>query len=204
MMPRHQLMTGLLLLLVASLAVGLVHIWHRGERRIKEPETLAHRSLPLPDLSPLQATPPVSVDLLAIRDNAVFYTHRSFYQSPPPGQSVPVPEYEFAGSMALPQGKKVAFVRRKSDKSNKTVHIGDDLDGWRVELIEPGRVVVAKDAQQVEIKSATSQSEPGLRHAVVGSQNSSAVGKTLGLGPRQLPATGYTSVVRTLPPQPAH
>jgi hypothetical protein len=204
MMPKHQLMTGLLVLLGASLSVGLVCIWHRGERRIKEPETLAHHSLTLPDLSPLQATPSVSVDLLAIRDNAVFYTHRSFYQPPHPGQSVPVPEYEFAGSMALPQGKKVAFVRRKSDKSNKTVHVGDDLDGWRVELIDPNRVVLARDAQQVEIKAATSQSEPGLMHAAVGSQNSSAVGRSLGLGPRPLPATGYTSVVRTLPPPPAH
>jgi hypothetical protein len=203
MMPKHPLMIGFLVLVVASLVMGLVGIWNRGEKNVHEPATLAHRSLPLPDLSPLQVTPAGSTDLSAIRDNAIFYAHRSFYQPPHPGQNVPLPEYDFSGSIALPQGKKVAFVRRKSDKSTKTVHVGDDLDGWRVEQIDPSRVVLTRDAQQVEIKSP-SQSDPGLMHAAVGSQNSSATGKTLGLGPRPLPAAGYTSVVRTLPPPSAH
>jgi hypothetical protein len=197
-------MTGLFMLLIASLSVGLAGIWQRGQRRVKEPEVLAHRSLSLPDLSPLHASTSVSVDLLAVRDNAVFHTHRSFYQPPPPSQSVPAPNYEFAGSMALPQGRKVAFVRKKSDKTNRTVHIGDDLDGWRVELIDASRVVFARDGQQIEVKSATLQSEPGLVHAAVGSQSAPAVNRTLEQGPRPLPTDVHTSVVRTLPPPSAH
>jgi hypothetical protein len=142
--PKIRLTTVLLSILSAGLILLLIVIAHWGQERVHQPEHLADRRLAQPDLSVLNPIAAANIDLTAIRDNAVFYTHRAFFQPPTPGQSVPVPEYDFAGSIGLPQGKSLAFVKKKSDKSNRTVHVGDDLDGWRVESIDAQRVVIVR------------------------------------------------------------
>jgi len=165
--PKVRLATTLLSVLCACLLVLLVIIWRWGVERVHAPEHLAARHLAQPDLAVINPAAAANVDITAIRDNAVFYAHRAFYQPPPAGQSVPVPEYEFAGSIGLPQGKRVAFVRKKSDKSNRTIHVGDDLDGWRVETIDVQRVVIVKDSQQIELKPANEPTVSGLVHGTV-------------------------------------
>jgi hypothetical protein len=159
--------TVLLSVLSGSLLVLLVIIARWGETRVHAPEHVSARHLAEPDLSLLNPSAAANVDVTAIRENAVFYSHRAFFQPPPPGESIPVPEYDFAGSMGLPQGKRLAFVKRKSDRSNRTVHVGDDLDGWHVESIDAQRVVIVKDGKQIELKSANESGGSGLVRGTV-------------------------------------
>ncbi len=91
-MPR--LSTILLAVLNIGLIALLVVAWRAGQERVHQPEHLTAHSLALPDLTVLNpgALPPV--DVAAIRDQAVFHNHRSFYQPPPPSQVIPPPDFE--------------------------------------------------------------------------------------------------------------
>ena len=167
-----RLTTMLLSALSGGLLALLIIVLRWGEGRVQAPDRLTAHHLAPPDLALLNPVAPPTVDVAAIRDNAVFYAHRTFFQPPPPGQSTPVPDYEFAGSIGLPQGKKVAFVKKKSDKTNRTVHVGDDLDGWHVESIDAQRVVIVRDTQRVELKLPSESGiwvGPRHRYAICGS-----------------------------------
>jgi hypothetical protein len=164
---KVRLTTIVLSTLCTGLFMLLIVIARWGQERVHAPEHLTARHLAQPDLALLNSVASPNIDVTAIRDNAVFYAHRTFFQPPPPGQGVPVPEYDFAGSVGLPQGKRVAFVKKKSDKSNRTVHVGDDLDGWRVESIDAQRVVIVRESQKMELKSANESAGSGLVRGTV-------------------------------------
>jgi hypothetical protein len=154
--------TSVLTLLNLCLIVLTALTWRLGQGAVLAPQKLSVRRLELPDLSVLDSAPKPTTDTAAIRDNAVFHNRRSFYEAPAPSQATPVPDYDFAGTMGMPQGKRVAFVKRKSDHTNRTLHVGDDLDGWRVESIDIARVVVAHDGQRYELNSAVANQGIGL------------------------------------------
>jgi hypothetical protein len=165
--PNMKLSTSVLVLLNGALLVLAGWAWRTGQERVHEPEhVIAHR-LAAPDLGALNPPAAATVDLATIRENAVFHNRRSYYQVPPPSQVIATPDYEFAGTMSLPQGRKVAFVKKKSDQSNRSLHVGDDLDGWRVESIDLARVVIVRDEQRVDLKSTSSASALGLIHGEV-------------------------------------
>jgi hypothetical protein len=155
-MARRRIvaLTVALTLLNGALAALVLLIWHVGQEAVQAPQHLPVRRLTSPDLSVLNAPPRRIVDTAAIQDNALFHSRRSFYQAPPPSQAVPRPDYEFAGTLRLPQGKRVAFVRKKSDQSTRTLHVDDDFDGWRVESIEGDRVVLKHEDERYELASA--------------------------------------------------
>jgi hypothetical protein len=200
--PKVRLTTLMLCLLSGGLLGLLVTVVRWGEGRVHAPEHLTARHLTPPDLAMLNAVAPPTIDVSAIRDNAVFYAHRAFFQPAPPGQSIPVPDYDFAGSIGLPQGKRVAFVKKKSDKTNRTVHVGDDLDGWRVESIDTLQVVIMRDEQKVELKSA-SESGSGLVHGTVTPFVAQSGLRTIGGGttaPHPPQAVGHEA--RTYQPPP--
>jgi hypothetical protein len=202
--PKYKLRltTMLLSILSGSLLILLLMVVHWGEGRVHAPERLTTRHLSSPDLALLNAAAAPSVDLAAIRDNAVFYSHRTFFQPPPPGQTIPVPEYEFAGSIGLPQGKRVAFVKKKSDKTNRTVHVGDDLDGWHVETIDAQQVVITRDTQKVELKAAN-ESGSGLVHGTVTPYVAQSGMRTIGGGAAvPHPPQAVTHAARTYQPPP--
>jgi hypothetical protein len=158
--PRPR--TILLALTSGSLSILLAFLWNNGQRSVHEPQNLPVHTLAAPDLTILSAPTPPSINVAAIRDQAVFHSRRSFYQPPLPLQIIPTPDYDLAGTMDLPQGKRIAFVKKKSDQSSRTLHIGDDLDGWHVQLIESSRVVVVRDEQTAELKGTDSPSSNGL------------------------------------------
>lgn len=200
---RWRSSTVLLTLFCGGLAVLLVVIACWGQDRARQPEHLATRHFAEPDVSVLSAEAAPNVDLAAVRDNAVFYTHRMFFQPPPPGQSIAVPDYDFAGTMSLPQGKRLAFVKKKSDKSNRTVHVGDDLDGWRVESIDAQRVVLMRDAQKIELKAASESTVSGLVHGTVTPYVAQSGMRTTGGGTAVLPPPQAVShAPRTFQPPP--
>jgi hypothetical protein len=198
-----RLRTVLLATLSSSLLVLLIVIWRWGQERVHAPEHLSARHLAPPDLSVLNAIAAPTVDVAAIRDNAVFYAHRVFFKAPQPGQSIPAPEYDFAGSIGLPQGKRVAFVKRKSDKSNRTIHVGDDLDGWHVESIDAQRVVIVRDDQRVELKSASDSSGSGLVRGTVTPYVAQSGMRTIGGGTAEVhPPQAVTHAARIYQPPP--
>jgi hypothetical protein len=201
---RKIRITALLLsLLSGSLLMLLVVVFRWSEVRVHAPEHLAARHLAEPDLALLNAAAPPNIDVVAIRDNAVFYTHRAFFQPPPAEQNVPVPEYVFAGSIGLPQGRRLAFVQKKSDKSNRTVHVGDDLDGWRVDSIDAQGVVIVRDSQKMELKSANESPGSGLVHGVVTPYVAQSGMRTIGGGTTAAPQPrAVTHAARTYQPPP--
>ena len=204
LIPKIRVTTVLLSILSAGLIVLAVLIARWGQERVHQPEHLADRHLAQPDLSVLNPTAAPNIDLTAVRDNAVFYTHRVFFQPPTPGQAVPVPEYDFAGSISLPQGKSLAFVKKKSDKSNRTVHVGDDLDGWRVESIDAQRVVIARESQKIELKLANEPQASGLVHGTVTPYVAQSGLRTIGGGTATIhPPQAVTRAVRTYQPPPS-
>jgi hypothetical protein len=148
----------------AALLVMLGVIWHRGEERIGEPSSLPVHELAAPDLQALNGAPAPALNAVALRDQAVFYSRRMFYQPPPPVEAVPVPDYALAGTMALPQGKRIAFVKRKSDQTSRTLHVGDDLDGWHVDAIEASRVVIVRADQRIDLPAAGAAPSVSLLH----------------------------------------
>jgi hypothetical protein len=140
-------------LTMLNLALGMLvfWIWTTGQQRVQEPTTSPANPLSLPDLGALNSTPMHSVDVATIRDQAVFYVARAFYQPPPASTEIPAPDYELAGTMRLSDGKRLAFVKRRSDHVNRTMHVGDDLDGWKVRLVESERVLLERGEQVAEL-----------------------------------------------------
>jgi hypothetical protein len=198
-----RLTTIFLSALCSGLFVLLIVTARWGQERVHAPDHLTARHLAQPDLALLNAAASANIDMNAIRDNAVFYAHRTFFQPPPPGQIVPVPEYDFAGSIGLPQGKRVAFVKKKSDKSNRTVHVGDDLDGWRVESIDAQRVVIVRDSQKMELKSANESAGSGLVHGTVTPYVAQSGMRTIGGGTATVhPPQPVSHAARTYQPPP--
>jgi hypothetical protein len=145
------------------------------------------------------------LDIASIRDNAVFHNRRSFYQPPLPSQVIASPEYDLAGIMGLPQGKRVAVVKRKSDHANRTLHVGDDVDGWRVEMIEVDRVVVVREDQRYEFKATNSIPVQGLLRGAssprVASSGTHILGAQ-GAGNPNVPRAGSSSARFYQPPPP--
>jgi len=159
---RFRVTTALLTLLNVALALFVVLLWNRGQARVSEPAMLIAPTLPLPDLAALNSVPMPSVNVATIRDQAVFYSNRAFYQPPPVPTEVPAPEYEMAGSLRLANGKRIAFVTSKADRSTRTLHVGDDLEGWHVQGIDPDRIVLDRNEQSTELRGKTATSASGL------------------------------------------
>ena len=164
-MKYIRLTTVLLALLNGGLVVLVSFLWNGGQARVREPANLAVSPLTLPDLADSSSTSMRGVDVAAIRDQALFHAHRSFYRPPPPSMEIPPPEYVLAGTMGLQDGKRVAFVKKRSDQSTRTIHVGDELDGWRVQLVETARVIVVRDAQTAELLDTQHDPTHGLIHA---------------------------------------
>jgi len=194
-----------LALLNAGLIALTIEVWRIGQDNVHAPQNLSTRSLSLPNLSVLDAPPMAVVDGATIRDNAVFHSRRSFYEAPTPSQAVAAPDYDFAGTMGLPQGKRVAFVKKKADQSNRTLHVGDDLDGWRVESIDITNMVVEHDGQRYELKSAVATPGLGLVRGNAGprvAQSTLHVLGAQGTAARVQPPHGSADSVRTYRPPP--
>jgi len=151
-----------LAILNLGLSLLFLRIWTHGQARVRAPERMEVTPLALPDLGPLDSSPMRSVEVAAIRDQSLFYATRSFYQPPAKPQDLPAPNYELAGTMRLPGGKRVAFVRSKVDQSSRAVHVGDSLEGWIIATIEPERVALTQLEQTLELASAKPLRAPGL------------------------------------------
>lgn len=202
-MARIRPNTLFLVIVNVGLLALLIVVWRSGQAQVHAPEKITVHRLELPDLSALNAAALPPPDFAAIRDDAVFHSRRSFYRPPAPSEVIPTPEYELAGSMSLPQGKHVAFVKKKSDHSNRTLHIGDDLDGWRVDEIESTRVLLVRDDQHYELTSAVAAAATGLLRAGASPAVIASGPRVLGSsGARTYPLPHVETTARTYRPPP--
>jgi hypothetical protein len=205
---RLRLTTLLLLLLNGVLGVSVVVLWTRGEKRVTEPARLSVPPLALPDMTALSSVPMPSVDIAGIREQAVFYASRAFYRPPAAPTQVPAPEYDISGTLRLADGKRIAFVKRKADQSSRTLHVGDDLEGWHVQLIDADRIVLDRNEQSAELRSGAAGvgtagliRGPGAPRAL---QTGIRVLGATGPGALPLPALGAARDARLFrPPPPA-
>jgi hypothetical protein len=196
---RIRVTTVALITLNLGLAAWVALLWNRGQAQVREPATLVTPPLELPNLSVLNSTPMPGVDASTIRNQAVFHSSRSFYEPPPVPVEVTAPEYEMAGTLRLADGKRIAFVKRKADRSSRTLHVGDDLEGWRVQVIDADRIVLDHNEQTAELRAGTGTGVsglirgPGIPRTVVtgirvlgasGSGAAQAGGQALSLGAR--------------------
>jgi hypothetical protein len=151
-----------LILLNVALCTVCVLTWKRGEIRIHEPETQAISNLPLPDLGALNSTPMPAVNVGLLTDQALFYSSRSFYKPAAPSVEIPPPAFELAGIMRLADGRRLAFVKGIADHTSRSVHTGDDLDGWKVQAVETDRVVLNHDEQISQLAGPQNGHSSGL------------------------------------------
>ncbi len=161
-MKRLRVTTVLLVLLNVGLSACIALLWNAGQARVAEPQRLNVPPLALPDLTVVDSVPMPSVDVTTIREQAAFYASRAFYRPPAAPVEMPAPQYEMAGTLRLTDGKRIAFVRGKADRASHTLHVGDDLEGWRVQAIEPERVVLQRSEQTAELRSGGATNSPGL------------------------------------------
>ena len=205
-MQRLRITTISLTLLNVALALCVVLLWTHGQARVMEPAALIAPPLPLPDLTAVNSIPMPSVDTVTIRERAVFYASRSFYQPPPTPVEVAVPEYDMAGTLRLSDGKRIAFVKSKADRSSRTLHLGDDLEGWRVQTIEPDRIVLDRNEQTTELHSNTVTAVSGLIRGVGAPRTAQTGIRVLGVtGPGAPRSAGQAVSVqaRTYRPPPS-
>jgi hypothetical protein len=87
----------------------------------------------------------------SIQTRAIFHQSRSFYVAPPP-QVVeqPPPDYRLAGSMSV-AGRQSAVLINAQTGARLRVGMGDQVDGWTVAAIQPGRVTLQSGARVAEI-----------------------------------------------------
>jgi hypothetical protein len=209
-MKRLRITTMLLVLCNALLAALVVMLWSRGQARVSEPAHLAVTPLSLPDLAALSSIPMHSVDMTTIREQAVFYESRAFYQPPPVQVEVSAPEYEMSGTLRLADGRRIGFVRKKADSSGKTLHVGEDLEGWRVQAIEPDRIILGLNERNAELRSGAGASVSGLIRGSTAAvappiaQTGVRVLGAIGAGGLQTPGRTPAGSARTYrPPPPA-
>jgi hypothetical protein len=121
------------------------------------------KPFPVPKLDIGLSTPPPS--LASIQDQSLFYTSRHFYTPPPPSAlpaTPPKPDYRLVGTFVIPAKPTVALLTGASGVSRK-VKPGDDLDGWTVQVVEVGRVILQFENTTAEISSAGKASAAGMR-----------------------------------------
>jgi hypothetical protein len=144
-------------------AVGLLinRAWH-GTQTV-ELLTTAPKPFATPDLD-IQS-PASTVNLASIQDQALFYASRNFYTPPPPSAlpaTPPKPDYKLVGTFIIPSKPTVALLTNSSGTSRK-VKTGDNLDGWSVQAIEGGRVILQYETTTFEISSVGKGANAGMQ-----------------------------------------
>lgn len=137
----------------ATLAAGglLALIQLGGNSTLRElaaERVAAEKVLHVPPLPAVSAGTPL-LDSALIRDRALFYSARAWV--PPPAPPAPVPAYQVASLLILPDGKSVAIVKSASQPASVKLHVHDGLEGWTVEEISMAHVVLSNQNQRAEL-----------------------------------------------------
>jgi hypothetical protein len=194
--PRAVLKLPLptLLLGAVTLAIGvtIVMIAISGTRA---DDLLATRAQPPASLNVDVSSIARSADLGAMRSQPLLHASRSFY-TPPARDAAPAapprPDYRLAGTFLVPRKPAVALLVGRANGASKRVKPGDELEGWRVEVVDRRLVTLSWGAERFDI-TATQTPVPmsaGLKRVPIQRQRVAASG---GGGVQSLSATGTSS-----------
>lgn len=151
----------LILANVCATALVLYNVWVGTQSAALLATAAKPFAIPEPKIEP----PGAPANLASLQDQALFYSARHFYIAPPP-PSVPVgpprPDYRLVGTFVIPSKPTVALLSNSSGASRK-VKTGDALDGWTVQLVESGRVILQYQNETVEISTAGKAGNGGMQ-----------------------------------------
>ncbi len=139
-------------------------------------QLLATRPVSLSWTKPESTPASQQADLAALKSGPLMYPARAFYSAPPQPLVVapPVPSYRLAGTLMAPGKPKRALLQSISDGTSRRVKEGDDLDGWKVQVVEVNRVTLTHGAQQTEIARASQSGGGGLVRASLATRGAPA------------------------------
>ena len=164
---KARLLTSALVLVnTCVLGVLLDRIWYGTQATLLL--ATAPKPFAVPELD--TGTPMRAGNLGVIQDQPLFYASRHFYIPPPPSAvpaAPPKPDYRLVGTFIIPSKPTVALLTGAGGASRK-VKTGDELDGWTVQAVETGRVVLQYQATTVEISSAGKGSGTGMQVVSLG------------------------------------
>jgi hypothetical protein len=165
-----------LLLVVTNGCLLTVLGWRLLEGSQREALLQAEARKPDVTFAPVDAPAIAGIDSLQAR--AIFHQSRSFYVEPPPQViEQPPPDYRLAGSMSV-AGKQSAVLVNPQTGTRLRVAMGDQVDGWTVAAIHPGKVILQSGERMAEITSAARTQSGGVTVTsaqVVPSANASGV-----------------------------
>lgn len=166
-MAKARLLTSALVLAnICALGVLLDRAWHGTQTALLL--ATAPKPFAVPELN--TEVPARAATLAVIQDQPVFYASRHFYTPPPPSAlpvTPPKPDYRLVGTFIIPSKPTVALLTGAGGVSRK-VKTGDDLDGWTVQAVETGRVILQYQATTLEISSAGKGGNAGMQVVSLG------------------------------------
>jgi hypothetical protein len=111
---------------------------------------------------------PAAASIDSIQARAIFHQPRNFYVAPPPAVAEPPPpDYRLAGFMTV-AGKQSATLIHSQSGARVRVGSGDQVEGWIVAAIQPGKVILQSGSRMAEIISGSRSRGGGV--TVTGAQ----------------------------------
>ncbi len=150
---RMSTRTALLIGLNLTLAALLVSVIRERADVPLPPSALDTASVSASEIDVLVR----SENLAIVGTQPVFHRTRQFVRPPDPAAvdlRPPPPSYQFAGAMLLPGKPPLAYLRGAQASQSTKVSVGEILEGWTVQAIEPRAVVLAFEGETITIGSA--------------------------------------------------
>jgi hypothetical protein len=175
--------------ITACLLLGVAASLWRGtqvRKLLATPASQVDAPQPLPEVKPSASS------LASIQDHALFYRSRTYHSpiAPVEAPPAPPPAYQLTGVITIPDKPSVAVLKSRTDGSSRSVRPGEDLDGWHVQSVEQGTVVLMLGAQRAELVSDTAKA----------SSAAVAIAPSAGSAPRTLGSANTAAGAALRPP----
>jgi hypothetical protein len=186
---RYRFVIGALLAVNALLIALIVQrVWQGTQVQI----LLSTAADPATVLLPPVFAADTVTNWAPLQDRALFHASRRYYVPPPSVSTLvapPRPDYRLSGVMMFPGKLALALLLQNASGMTRKVKAGDELDGWRVQTVETGRLVLRYEQQTLEIVSPASSTGTGLWRTSIaraGPAGTRATGGQVALGPIML------------------
>lgn len=189
--PRAWLRLPLPTLLLGAVVVAMgVLILAVGIGGTRADELLATRAMAPAALTLDVAAPARAADLAAMRAQPLLHASRAFYVPPLPNAAPaapPRPDYRLAGTFIVPGKPAVALLMSRAAGTSKRVKPGDEIEGWRVQIVDRRFVTLAYGDEKFDIAATQAPMSAGLKRVPIQRQRVAASGV------QSLSATGTSS-----------
>jgi hypothetical protein len=153
----------------------------------KADELLATRAKPASPMTLDVSAAPRATDLAAMRAQPLLHASRAFYVAPAPGAAPaapPRPDYRLAGTFIVPGKPAVALLTSRAAGASKRVKPGDEIEGWKVQVVDRRFVTLAWGNERFDITATQAPMSAGLKRVPMLRQ------RVVASGVQSLSATG--------------